>query len=215
MWGPRFQHKNPVEGEGCPHAPPSLGTAGCLTPEQLCLSATATAPILDGFHGHRRLLLLFHCSWGHRDLGEEPTAPQRKSNPCGVSGLYWFMSLLQLPKMPYFLRRSSYSLVLPLRDFNLFFFFTLLFYYVLLLFTIMLPFAYIHRHNPIYSGSYCFHDCCYLIPQHSEWGKIIHLFLFFISAPEFYNPSSWQAQRSHFPIEHKQLRVCSSQCQGT
>lgn len=81
----------------------------------------------------------------------------------------------------------------------------------------MLPcsrFAYIHRQNPIYFGSYCSHDSCYLTPQHSEWGKIIHLFFFFISAPEFYNPSSWQGRKKSFSHRARAAH-CSSQCQGT
>lgn len=196
MWGPDASTETQVEGKGHQHP---LGTAGCPTLEQPCPSATVTAPVLGGFHGQGGRLLLFHCSWGHEDLGEESLGSQRKSNLSGVHGLHWFMSLLRLPKIPQFLKRSSNSLVLPLRDFK--FFFPLGFYHILLLFTIMLlcsTFAYIHRHNPIYSGSYCSHDCCYLIPQHSEWRKIIHLFLFFISAPEFYSPASWQGPKKSF-----------------
>lgn len=37
---------------------------------------------------------------GHGDLGEESMGSQRKSNPSGVSGLCWFMSVLQLPITP-------------------------------------------------------------------------------------------------------------------
>lgn len=85
----------------------------------------------------------------------------------------------------------------------------------MLLFTIMLPFAYIHRHDPIYSGSYCSHDSCYLIPQHSKWGKKYIYFSFLYQLQSLTIHPAGKAQRSHFPIEHEQLRVCSSQCQGT
>lgn len=97
---PNSSTETQAEGEECPMHQHPLGAAGCPTLKEPCPSATVTAPVLDGFHGHRGHLLLFHCSWVRGDLGEESMGSQRKSNPSGVSGLYWFISVLQLPKMP-------------------------------------------------------------------------------------------------------------------
>lgn len=120
-------------------APTSIGNCRMPAAEAALSFCHSDSPHLGWFHGQWRQRLLFHCSWGHEDLGEELMGSQRKSNPSGVSGFYWFMSVLWLPIIPYFLKRRSNSLVLPLRDFNFFFFklccftmFAIIYYYATL-----------------------------------------------------------------------------------
>lgn len=85
---------------GSPCAPASLGNCR-MPPTEAALSfGHSDSPSIGWVHGQWRQRLLFHCSWGHGDLGEESMGSQRKTNPSGVSGLCWFMSVLRLPIIP-------------------------------------------------------------------------------------------------------------------